>query len=67
MAWISNVVPVLKPNNKVVLAVDMRQANKSVLRERFPMPNIDNTLQQMNGASIFFTLGPNRSISPDRA
>ena len=54
--WVSNIVPVLKPNNKVRLAVDMRQANKSILRERFPMPNIDNTLQQMNGASIFSCL-----------
>ena len=54
--WVSIVVPVLKPNNKVRLAVDMRQANKSILRERFPMPNIDNTLQQMNGASIFSRL-----------
>ena len=54
--WVSNVVPVLKSNNSVRLAVDMRQANKAILRERFPMPNIDTTLQQMNGASIFSRL-----------
>ncbi|MCG8113721.1 MAG: RNase H-like domain-containing protein, partial [Candidatus Thiodiazotropha taylori] len=54
--WVSNVVPVPKQNNSVRLAVDMRQANKAIMRERFPMPNIDSTLQQMNGASIFSRL-----------
>lgn len=53
---VSNVVAVPKQNNRVRLAIDMRQANKAILRERFPMPNIDETLQQMNGASIFSRL-----------
>ena len=34
----------------------MRRANKAILRERFPMLNIDETLQQMNGASVFSRL-----------
>ena len=52
----SGVVEVPKQNNRVRLAIDMRQANKAILRERFPMPNIDETLQQMNGGSIFSRL-----------
>ena len=54
--WVSNVVAVPKQNNRVRLSIDMRQANKAILRDRFPMPNIDETLQQMNGASIFSRL-----------
>ena len=54
--WVSNIVAVPKQNNTVRLAIDMRQANKAILRERFPMPNIDETLQQMNGASVFSRL-----------
>ena len=54
--WVSNVVAVPKPNNKVRLAIDIRQANSAIMRERFPMPNIEETLQQMNGASVFTRL-----------
>ena len=34
----------------------MREANTAVLRERFPLPNIDQTLEEMNGANIFSKL-----------
>ena len=54
--WVSNIAAVPKQNNTVRFAIDMRQANEAILRERFPMPNIDETLQQMNGASVFSRL-----------
>ena len=54
--WVSNVVAVPKPNNKVRHAIDMRQANNAIMGERFPMPNIEETLQQMNGASVLTRL-----------
>ena len=34
----------------------MRCANKAIQRERFPSPNTDETLEQMNGASVFSKL-----------
>jgi hypothetical protein len=34
----------------------MRQANKAVQRERFPIPNVEDTLYQMNGATVFSKL-----------
>ena len=55
--WLSNVVVVPKPNSKVRLAIDMRQANNAIMRERFPMPNFEETLQQINGVSVFTRLG----------
>jgi hypothetical protein len=45
------VVP--KANSDIRICVDMRCANKAVQRERFPMPNIEEIIQQINGSSIF--------------
>ena len=57
--WVSNIVAVPKQNNTVRLAIDMRQANKAILRERFPMPNIDETLQQNERCERDFPIRPN--------
>ncbi|MCG7879290.1 MAG: RNase H-like domain-containing protein, partial [Candidatus Thiodiazotropha endolucinida] len=51
--WVSALVPIPKKDGDVRLCVDMRQANKAVQRERFPMPNVEITLEQMNGAKVF--------------
>ena len=42
------VVVVPKPNGEVRLCVDIRQANCAVERERYPIPTIDEVLQDMN-------------------
>ena len=54
--WVSALVPIPKKDGDVRICVDMRQANKAVQRERFPMPNIELTLEQMNGAKVFSRL-----------
>ena len=54
--WVSALVPIPKSNNDIRLCVDMRCANKAIQRERFPLPNIDETLEQINGASVFSKL-----------
>jgi hypothetical protein len=46
-------VVVPNPSGNVRLGVDMRQANKVVQRERFPISNIEDILYQMNGATVF--------------
>ena len=61
--WVSGLVVVPKANsNEVRLCIDMRQANKAVLRERFPIPNIEDVLQQMNGSSLFSRLDLKQSF-----
>ena len=54
--WLSTLVEAPKPNNDKRICVDMREVNTAVLRERFPLPNIDQTLEKMNGAKIFTNL-----------
>ncbi|MES9882797.1 MAG: RNase H-like domain-containing protein [Sedimenticola sp.] len=60
--WVSALVPIPKKDGDIRLCVDMRQANKAVQRERFPMPNIDETLEEMNGASVFSRLDLKQSF-----
>ncbi|XP_022784883.1 uncharacterized protein K02A2.6-like [Stylophora pistillata] len=53
---VSPVVVVAKPNGEVRLCVDMRQANCAVERERYPIPTIDEVLQDMNNKKVFSKL-----------
>ena len=45
------VVP--KSNGDVRLCVDMRCANKAIIRERHPIPTIDEVLEDMQEGSVF--------------
>ena len=45
-----------KLNNDIRICFDMRQSITAVQRERFPLPNIDETLEEINGAKIFSKL-----------
>lgn len=38
------------------LCVDMRRANEAIMRERHPIPTIDEITQGMNGSSVFSKL-----------
>lgn len=54
--WVNPVVIVPKPGNDVRLCLDMRRANEAIVRERFPIPTVDELLQGMNGSTIFSKL-----------
>ena len=49
-SWVSPLVVVPKNNKEVRICVDMRRANEAVLREHFPIPTVDEILEDMNGA-----------------
>ncbi|KAL4231673.1 hypothetical protein ACF0H5_009252 [Mactra antiquata] len=51
--WVSPVVVVNKPSGQIRLCVDMRQANKAILRERHIIPTIDDVLPDMNNSCVF--------------
>ena len=56
--WISPIVTPPKPNdpNSIRLCVDMREANKAVMRERHLTPTIDDIIHDLNGNTIFSKL-----------
>ena len=52
--WMSPVVCVPKSNSDDIrLCVDMRVANTAVKRERYPIPTVDEVVQELNNSSIF--------------
>jgi hypothetical protein len=51
--WSSGVVIVPKSDGSIRLCVDMRQANKAIIRHHFPVPTVDELLLDMNGSKVF--------------
>ena len=45
-----------KPNGDIRLRVDMRQANAAIVRERHPIPTVDEVLHYLNGSIVFSKL-----------
>ena len=60
--WVSHVVCIPKKDNQVRLCVDMRQANKAIVNEPYPMPTIDYLLHEMRGAVVFSKLDLSQSF-----
>lgn len=55
-SWVSPVQIVYKGNGELRVCVDLREANKAVVRERYPIPRIQDLLRQLSGAKMFSTL-----------
>lgn len=55
-SWVSPLVAVPKENGEIRLCVDMRRANKAVLRERFVMPTLESLLPLLHGSEFFAKL-----------
>ena len=54
--WCAGIVPVLKPNGKVRICVDLKKLNQAVRRERYVIPTVDDILHQLQGSSVFSKL-----------
>ena len=54
--WVSPLVAVPKSNGDVRVCVDMRRANEAVIRERHPIPTLEETLAALHGAAVFSKL-----------
>ena len=54
--WVSPAVVIPKPSGEIRVCVDMRRANTAVIRERHPIPTIDEVLEKMNGSTVFSKL-----------
>lgn len=52
-SWISPLIVVSKSSGGFRLCVDMREANKAIRRENYPMPTIETCLNELNRATVF--------------
>ena len=51
--WISPLVVAPKSDGDVRVCVDMRRANEAIIRERHPIPTIEELLHDLNGSTVF--------------
>lgn len=51
--WTSNIVCVEKPNGKLRLCLNPLELNKALKRPRYIMPNLEEVLHELNGATVF--------------
>ncbi len=57
--WCSGLVVVPTKSGQVRLCVDLKQLNRSVLRETHPIPGVDETLAKLANAKVFSKLDAN--------
>ncbi|XP_054266984.1 uncharacterized protein K02A2.6-like [Macrosteles quadrilineatus] len=57
--WCSPLVIVPKKDNSIRLCVDFTKLNESVKRELYPVPSVDYSLGQLDGAKVFSKLDAN--------
>ena len=54
--WASPVILVHKPDGSLRFCVDYRKLNAVTRKDIFPLPHIDDFLDQLSGRKIFSTL-----------
>ena len=55
-SWVSPVVVAPKSQGDIRLCVDMRKANQAIIRERIPIPTVDEVVENLNGSAVFSKL-----------
>ena len=55
-SWISPVVVIPKKGGQVRICVDMRRANEAVIRERHPIPTVDEVVEELRHSKHFSRL-----------
>jgi len=61
-SWVNPLVSVEKPNGDVRICLDMRRANEAIVREKHPVPTLEETLQEMSGAKFFAKMDMNMAF-----
>ena len=54
--WVSPMVIAPKSNGDVRVCIDMRLANKAIIRERHPIPTVEEILEEIRDATVFSRL-----------
>ena len=50
--WVSPLIVAPKPDGDIRVCVDMRRANEAIVRERHPIPTIEEILYDLNGSTV---------------
>ena len=61
-SWVNPLVVVEKPNGDIRICLDMRQANLAIVREKHPLPTVEETLQEVSNAKVFSKLDLNMAF-----
>ena len=61
-SWINPLVAIEKPYGDIRICLDMRQANRAILREKHPVPTVGETLQEISNAKLFSKLDLNMAF-----
>ncbi|MGL4850984.1 MAG: reverse transcriptase domain-containing protein [Clostridium sp.] len=54
--WNSRIVPITKPDGSLRMCIDYRELNKVTIKDKYPLPRIDEILDDLSEACIFSTL-----------
>lgn len=54
--WISPLVVVPKPNGDIRICVNMKNPNKAIMRENFPLPSLESFMTKLSGSKFFSKL-----------
>lgn len=57
--WCAEIVPVLKPSGQVRICIDFTHLNTSVRRERYVLPTVEETLDQLGAVAMSSKLDAN--------
>ena len=54
--WVSSMVVVPKPDGKLRICLNVKELNKAIQREHYPLPTIEDVATRLHGAKIFTKL-----------
>lgn len=55
-AWVSPIVVTAKKTGGIRMCADLREPNKAVVTDSYPLPHIDELLANLRGAKVFSTI-----------
>ncbi|XP_023806938.1 uncharacterized protein K02A2.6-like [Oryzias latipes] len=54
--WVSPIVVTQRKNGKIRMCVDLREPNKAIVVDSFPLPHMEELLSALTGATLFSTI-----------